>query len=69
MSKAAGYDLQNELDKRYRNGLNFGEIAVTQSYNLPCKYVLHGYLDKFDEKICNNEDDFYKDVSIFIPFN
>ena len=68
--KAEGYDLQEELRKRYSHGLNVGEIAVTHSYNLPCKYVLHGYLDKFDEKLCSDdvsEDDFYKTVSISIP--
>lgn len=39
--KEAGKELQEECSQKYPNGLCFGEVAVTQGYNLQCKQVYH----------------------------
>ncbi|XP_069139429.1 protein mono-ADP-ribosyltransferase PARP14-like isoform X2 [Argopecten irradians] len=44
---AAGPQMQAECDQNYQ-GIQFGEIAVTQGYNLQCHCVCHGSLPSWD---------------------
>ncbi|XP_069140966.1 LOW QUALITY PROTEIN: protein mono-ADP-ribosyltransferase PARP14-like [Argopecten irradians] len=44
---AAGPQMQAECDQNYQ-GIQFGEIAVTQGYNLQCHCVCHGSLPGWD---------------------
>ena len=45
--KMAGDRLQDDCKTYYPRGINWGEIAVTQGYALPCSYVFHGALPAF----------------------
>ncbi|XP_046570875.1 protein mono-ADP-ribosyltransferase PARP14-like isoform X2 [Haliotis rubra] len=46
--KAAGPQLQEECDRKYEEGINLGEVAVTKGGNLQCKSVFHGLLLKWN---------------------
>ena len=50
ISEAAGSQLQNEIDKRYPNGIKVGELAVTGGYSLQCTKIYHGNLTAFTAK-------------------
>ncbi|XP_061184934.1 uncharacterized protein LOC133192948 [Saccostrea echinata] len=45
--EVAGEEMQEELDSSFPNGIDFGECAVSEGYNLNCKYVYHGALPKW----------------------
>ncbi|XP_056013452.1 uncharacterized protein LOC125678475 isoform X3 [Ostrea edulis] len=45
--KAAGAGIQTECHKKYPQGINYGEIAITDGYDLPCKFVYHGAIPKW----------------------
>ncbi|XP_033744166.1 uncharacterized protein LOC117330056 [Pecten maximus] len=47
---AAGPSLQTECDNSYPNGILPGDLAITGSYNLPCKKVFHGTFTSFYSK-------------------
>lgn len=38
----AGPEIQNELQNKWPNGINHGEIAFTKGYKLKCRHVIHG---------------------------
>ncbi|XP_046335597.2 protein mono-ADP-ribosyltransferase PARP14-like [Haliotis rufescens] len=46
--KAAGPKLQEECERKYEEGINLGEVAVTKGGNLQCKVVFHGLLLKWN---------------------
>ncbi|XP_067675632.1 protein mono-ADP-ribosyltransferase PARP14-like [Haliotis asinina] len=46
--QAAGPQLQEECNRKYEEGINFGEVAVTKGGNLQCKVVFHGLLLKWN---------------------
>ena len=50
LKKAAGQAIQDELSKRYSQGLGSGEIAVTGGHQLKCQYVFHGILTEYNSK-------------------
>ncbi|KAK3577209.1 hypothetical protein CHS0354_030480 [Potamilus streckersoni] len=45
----AGSELQDECDEKYPIGIQHGEVAVTNGYNLQCNKVYHGSLPPWDE--------------------
>lgn len=47
LSDVAGPEMQDELDQRYPDGIEYGEFAISKGYNLPCRYVYHGALPKW----------------------
>jgi len=59
ISGAAGRELQAECESKYPNGIRQGQVIATSGYQLPCKKVYHGSLQKWDqgagdsEKVCN----------------
>ncbi|XP_060082609.1 protein mono-ADP-ribosyltransferase PARP14-like [Ylistrum balloti] len=48
--KEAGNSLQTDCQQYYPNGIAVGDLAVTGAGNLPCDYVYHGSLVKWDSK-------------------
>ncbi|XP_062588258.1 macro domain-containing protein PG1779-like [Saccostrea cucullata] len=44
---AAGREMQDELYQNYSNGVEYGGIATSRGYQLPCKFVYHGALQKW----------------------
>ena len=46
--KEAGAQIQTECSNNYPSGVNHGDVAVTQGYNLNCKFVCHGALPGWD---------------------
>ena len=44
----AGPSLQTEVDEKYPNGIQHGEIAVLDSGGLPCKHIYCGALPRYD---------------------
>ncbi|XP_062573462.1 protein mono-ADP-ribosyltransferase PARP14-like [Saccostrea cucullata] len=49
MMKAAGKEIQDECEDKYPNGIQDGEVAVTEGYRLPCRWVFHTTLPKWGE--------------------
>lgn len=47
LSDVAGQEMQDELDQKYPDGIEYGEFAISKGYNLPCRYVYHGALPKW----------------------
>ncbi|CAG2248583.1 unnamed protein product [Mytilus edulis] len=51
-----GSDLQKECSKKYPNGVNYGEVAVTSGAKLQSKIVCHVSLEKWEDdssiKVC-----------------
>lgn len=47
--KKGGNSIQKECKAKYKDGLKPGEIAVTGSGNLSCKYIYHLYLPAWKE--------------------
>lgn len=43
----AGPEMQDELNQKYPDGIEYGEFAISKGYNLPCRYVYHGALPKW----------------------
>ena len=44
----AGSEIQNECATRFPGGIQWGDVAVTQGYNLKCSNVFHGALPEWD---------------------
>lgn len=56
MLKKAGKGLQLECKKKAPDGIQEGQVVVTEGYNLPCHKVLHVSCGKFtageSEQVC-----------------
>ncbi|XP_053389200.1 protein mono-ADP-ribosyltransferase PARP14-like, partial [Mercenaria mercenaria] len=48
--KAAGKELQDEVNTKYPKGLEGIDVAVTDGHKLNCEYVIHTALSKFNDK-------------------
>ena len=46
--KTAGMELQQEVSKKYPNGIKDGEIAVTSGQKLSCDMVVHSSMTNWD---------------------
>ena len=44
----AGPNLQTEVDEKYPNGIQYGEIAVLSPGGLPCQHIYCGALPRYD---------------------
>jgi len=51
MLRVAGESLQEECDRKYGNGIDPGEIAITEGHNLNCKKVFHGFIPHWFSKM------------------
>ncbi|XP_061184932.1 protein mono-ADP-ribosyltransferase PARP15-like [Saccostrea echinata] len=45
--RVAGREMQDELNQNYYNGVEYGDIAVSEGHKLQCKFVYHGALPKW----------------------
>lgn len=45
--KMAGDIVQNECKKKYKEGINIGDIAITSPGNMKCRTIFHVALYKY----------------------
>ncbi|XP_062602537.1 protein mono-ADP-ribosyltransferase PARP15-like isoform X1 [Saccostrea cucullata] len=45
--RVAGREMQKELNQKYPNGIEYGDIAISEGHQLHCKFVYHGALPKW----------------------
>ncbi|CAE1154955.1 PARP10_14_15 [Acanthosepion pharaonis] len=51
----AGQGIQTEINAKYPNGIKPGDVAVTDGYNLPYKYVFHCSLQGINQRVSHHE--------------
>ena len=44
ISKEGGQELKDEVKKKYRSGIGYGQIAKTSGEKIGCKEIYHGAL-------------------------
>lgn len=55
IARAAGSGLQEECKRRYKDPIAYGEVAVTQGYNLKCHHVYHVAIPRCDTEVVDPE--------------
>lgn len=53
--KLAGSEIQNELKEKYPNGINPGQVGVSNGHDLPYNYVCHCSLQNIQKRISHHE--------------
>ncbi len=63
---ASAADVKKQCEEKAPNGLGHGEIIWTQSGDLSCKAIYHGYLPKFEHPDSASQ---VNDLTLIIPLS